>query len=724
MLKPQHASLAGHATRSPNANKSAPAIHYTAARSNDGVRMFVSNPLRRSWSCWLLVLLAWLVAPGAQAGEPTTAAQRAAFKQAYAAAQRGGSDWRTLATGLHDYPLYPYLPAAALEHDIQQIDLAAVESYLKLYPDWIPASDLRRSFLQELARRQDWRDFLALYQPGLGASLSCFALQAKLAQGGKLDFDADLAPLWSRPSLPNACDPVLGAAHAQGLLTGARLWTRIERAADAGQAGTIASLADWLPSAERTSAQRLALALRDPVGALVDAMHWGDTRHSRQAVTLALVLLARRDVDSADTVWQKLAPRFNFSGPQRDRIQRALALFHATNFDDGALARLIALPPTAQDDSTREWRARVALARMNWPAVLAAIEAMPAHLQQDGEWQYFRARALAATGHAEQAQQQFALLAGQATYFGFLAADHLQQPYAICPLTLADDPQGEQQLLSRPGLQRAFELFAVDLPALARREWARALQGADAATLRIAADLANRRGWYDRAVFTFSSGEALRLYDLRFPLASQDGLVPQAKQAGIAPAWAYAILRAESAWMSDARSSADARGLMQLLPGTAALVAKRNGLGWAGAASLYDPIVNIALGTRYLAQMAARFNGSIWLASAAYNAGPNRVDQWLAARGTLAPDLFVATMPYKETREYVARVMAFSVIYDWRLHGTAEPLALRMSPIGQAPALSDATTPRRAISCPTAMPAAASSTASALPEPSTTPARD
>ncbi len=178
------------------------------------------------------------------------------------------------------------------------------------------------------------------------------------------------------------------------------------------------------------------------------------------------------------------------------------------------------------------------------------------------------------------------------------------------------------------------------------------------------------------------------------PLASQDDVVPQAEQAGIEPVWAYGILRAESAWMSDARSGADARGLMQLLPGTAELVAKRNGLNWGGGDTLYDPTVNITLGTRYLAQMAERYNGAPWLASAAYNAGPGRVDQWLAARGTLTPDLFVATIPFKETREYVARVMAFSVIYDWRLNGKAVPLTTRLSAIGQPYGLPNASTVR------------------------------
>ncbi|HEY8682217.1 MAG TPA: transglycosylase SLT domain-containing protein, partial [Rhodanobacter sp.] len=117
----------------------------------------------------------------------------------------------------------------------------------------------------------------------------------------------------------------------------------------------------------------------------------------------------------------------------------------------------------------------------------------------------------------------------------------------------------------------------------------------------------------------------------------------------------------------------------------------------------------------YLAQLAERYNGAPWLASAAYNAGPNRVDQWLAARGTLTPDLFVATIPFKETREYVARVMAFSVIYDWRLNGNAVPLATRMSAIGQPYGLPNASTARRSIDCPATEPVSAPATASTTP---------
>jgi soluble lytic murein transglycosylase len=675
----------------------------------------------------LTVFAGWMLVSSvtAQTDNANLPSQRAAFKQAYAAASQGGDSWRALAAGLRNYPLYPYLQAASLEHDIQLIDRPTVEAYLRQYPDLIPADDLRRHFLQELARRQDWDNFQAMYQPGLGDALTCDALQAKIEDGTPLDFNKDLAALWTSPSLPSACDPVLQAAHDQGLLTRERLWARIDIAADAGKGGTISGLVQWLQGDDVQVAQRLAQALNDPAAAVAAAPSWPDTARSRQAATLALVRMARRQSISADTAWQQLQSRFQFAPTQRDSILNALAVFHATDYDSNALARLINLPPSAQTDVSREWRVRVALAEQNWSAVLAAIDAMPPAQQQNDEWLYFRARALSELGRSSEAQNVYATAAAQSSYFGYLAADHQDTSYSLCVQQPAIDPQGEQTVLAIPGMQRAFELFAVNMFKQARREWSQAMANADPQTLRQAVNLADQRGWYDRAIVTFNNGQGLHYYTLRFPLASQDGVVPQAEQAGIDPAWAYGILRQESAWMSDAQSGADARGLMQLLPSTAADVARRNGLPWDGGDSLYDPTVNIELGTRYLAQMAGRFDGAPWLASAAYNAGAGRVNQWLDARGTLPPDLFVATIPFKETREYVARVMYYSVIYDWRLHGSAASMSTRMTPIGQPYSRPDAQDPRKGITCaapPAVAPAAAAS--SSIASPSSAPATD
>jgi soluble lytic murein transglycosylase len=638
-------------------------------------------------------------------------AQRTAFIQAYASASQGDPVWKKQAAGLKHYPLYPYLEAAAIEHDIRQTSLATVRDYIQRWPHMLPADTLRHDFLRELARRQDWKGFRNLYRPGLSTTLTCYKLQADLAAGRKLTFQRDLAPLWKQASLPSACDPVLTWAHKHKLLTRERLWQRIDVAARAGRSGTVSSLAQWLHGADTRRAQRVVLALRDPARALKDAGTWRDSPRNRSTASIALRRLARNNSDQALTLWPTVRHHLHFSTRQRHAIEHDLALFSATDFAKDSQRRLRDLPPAAQSDSTRGWRLRVALAERDWQGVLDAWAAMPARQQQDSEWIYFHARALAAMGYTHAARKAYASLADQTTYFGFLAADRLHEAYTICPEHIADDPQHEQALLKNPGLDRAFELFAVNLPQLARREWTRAMRGASADTRRLAALLAYRRGWYNRTIRIFSHGDAMKLYRLRFPLARQDRVAAQSADAGIDPAWAYAIIRAESAWMTDAQSGAGAYGLMQLVPATARHLASKLKLPYRQPGDLFDPKLNIALGTHYLAQMADRYGGAPWLASAAYNAGPRQVDKWLSARGDLPPDMFVATMPFHETRDYVARVMAFSVLYDWRLYQRTLPLAQRMPRFGQPYTPPGPKSPRKAVQCAAAAPASARSTA-------------
>ena len=680
-----------------------------------------SRPLRRGHAA-LVVLAVALLAFQRVAHAGDHSGQRESFRSAWAAAQQGDPGWKTLAQGLDDDPLYPYLPAAVLEHDLANVSAAQVQDYLDRYPGLIPARDLRRDYLLLLAQRNDWTTFRAFYRPELGATLACRDIEARWAAGDKLDFERDLATLWDAPSLPNACTGALDLAAQAGLLTPARLWQRIDRAAAAGRAETLAATAQYLTNAaDRMAATRLQLALGDPQAALSQATGWPDGPRARVAVVLAVRRLARRDGDAAAAAWKQLATRFAFDSGQRDRVAATLALYRATDYQDGALATLAALPDAAQTPVTREWRVRVALAREDWPAVLAALDALDPDQQQQAEWQYWRARTLAKLDHAAQAQAQFAALARKPTFYGFLAADWLDQPYALCPLQPSVDGAQAESALDDPGLARAFEWFALDQPTLARREWAAAWPQLDAAQRLRAADLAYRRGWYDRAIFAFSDGRALRYYDQRFPLGRRHLVEQQSRAAGIDPAWTYAIIRTESAWVSNAQSGADARGLMQLLPGTAARLARADDLPYGGADDLDHATTNITLGTRYLARMAARFDGSPWLASAAYNAGPQPVERWLDARGTLAPDLFIATIPYRETRGYVESVLAFSLIYDWRLNGAPLALSARMSRIGTPFPPPDAAAARRAVRCPAATadesiaPAAAASAHSAPP---------
>jgi soluble lytic murein transglycosylase len=381
-------------------------------------------------------------------------------------------------------------------------------------------------------------------------------------------------------------------------------------------------------------------------------------------------------------------------------VLNALALYRSTSYSPDAFARLKALPAAADDDATREWRVRIALAGADYAETLAAIDRMSETQKADARWRYLRARMLGKLGRDKEAAPILADVAREANFHGFLAADWSSLPYTICQNTLAGDAKTEAALAQQSDLERAFEFRELGMLPEARREWKFAMGKLDANQRRLAADYAYRKGWYDRAVFAFSADpDSQRLYEQRFPLGMEAHVKREAAGAGIDPAWAYAIIRAESAWMTDAHSHADAYGLMQLLPGVAKKLAKSEKLPYGNAQDLFDPALNVQLGTRFLGRMADAYDGSPWLASAAYNAGQAPVGRWIDARGALEPDFFIETIPYKETREYVARVLAFSVIYDWRMHGKVLALSARMPKIGQPYRAPSDDTPRKAVTC-------------------------
>lgn len=673
-----------------------------------------TNGMCRRWRRQLLhagiIALSLVATAGWSQTAATLAQQRSAFRTAYAAAQQG-QVWQPLAKGLEAYPLYPYLEGAALQFRIAHggAPQADVDAYLARYADLIPAADVRSAELTQLATLRDWKIFEHFWQPGLGDTLTCDHLQARLAAGQHLQFDTDLAALWQKTTLPDACTPVLDAASAQGLLTPARVWARIEAAADAGRADAIRQAAAWLPAGDNAEALRIAQALQSPADLLDSAPGLADTPRNREAISRAVARLARRDEDRAAAYWQGLAGKFQFGATDRDRALAAIALYDAIALAPDALSKLAALPASAQTDATREWRVRAAVAQGDWKAAQAALAALTPEEMQHDEWRYWNARVAQYLGDTRAAQAGYASLADSATFFGFLAADRARLAYSICPQTIALDPALDRQIETTPGFARAFEFFALDLLPQARREWNRAIATLPPAQQQQAVALASRKGWYDRPVFALGKSGDLDYYALRFPLADKSRVLEASRSAGIDPAWSYAIIRAESAWQTDAHSGANARGLMQLLPATAAGIARRNGLAYDGASSLYNPAINIPLGTSYLAHLAGRFDGSEWLASAAYNAGPGNVKRWIEARGSLDPERFILAIPFNETRAYVTRVLAFATLYGWRLDGKPIAVSARMPAIGAAFDPS-AATPRAQVAC-RAPPAAPTSAA-------------
>lgn len=613
----------------------------------------------------------------AETRPPDLSGQRPAILEAFRLAEQGQFDLAAAAR-VQDHPLLPWVEATQLRHRLGSVPRREIRAALQRM-DGQPAGEwLRSAWLNHLAAKAQWTDFLADYRPQDSLEMRCAHLAARLATGRTdAQWIADGKALWLHAqSLPDRCDAPFASLQALGHINAELRWERIELALLAGQTGLARYLARELPADDAARVRDYADFIDAPQDRAAD---WPRTARSAAVAVAGLSRLARKSPDEAEARLAALAAPLGLDEAARGQVLYQVALWTVASYLPGAKARLARVPASAYDERLHEWRVREALNRRDDADALAALEAMPPAQRSDPRWQYFEARVRERLGQAGAARALYAKAAATATFHGFLAADRLGQPYALCPLEPSDDAALRARVAGQPGLVRALELHTLDrrLPAL--REWAALLRTLDDQERKVAIEFARDAHWYDRAVFTIGTEpDDLRYYSLRFPLHHESVVRREARRQGVDPAWVAAQTRAESAWMPRARSHANARGLMQLLPRTAQRTARRLGQAWSGAASLYHPETNLVLGIAHLRHELDEHGGIAYQAIAAYNAGPAPVMRWNRDRPDFDPDLWIETVTYKETREYVARVLAFSVIYDWRLDGTAVPVTERM----------------------------------------------
>jgi soluble lytic murein transglycosylase len=621
-------------------------------------------------------LLAVALAPAAPAQDTRDDARlRAAIQDA----ERGRFDAAAHA-GLRGHPAFGWVEYAALQRDLDTLAPQRGLDFLARYRGQAVAGTFRRQWLASLGRRGDWTTFRSAWDEAVDdTALRCYSLQARNAAGTLDEASVQAArAIWiaGDGSLPAACDPVFAALDARGALGPALRWERLEKAAAAWEPGVMRVAARGLPEPER--------ALAEDYAAFVESVHeralaWPKNDRSRRIAAHGLAKLGKDDPDRAESLLPRYASALGMTEAERGIVLYQVALWTVASYLPDSARRLNLVPESAYDDRLHEWRVREAMARSDWPAALAAIRRMGAAQRADSRWTYFEGRLAELTGDPVTARAKYEAAAREPQFHGFLAADRIGRPYALCPLEPPANPALRAEVARDPAIVRAMALYRVDRPSWAVREWQDALSRFDDARRQLAVAIAQDNRWYDRAVFSLGRDkpEELRLYTLRFPLHHENLIRRESARNGLDPAFVAAEIRAESTFNPAARSPADARGLMQVIPSTGAAVSRRLGRTWTGPASLYNPETNIVLGTAYLRQLLDEY-GPYYFAIAGYNAGPAPLARWKSQRPGMDPDFWIETISYRETREYVARVLAFSVIYDWRLNGDALPVSDRM----------------------------------------------
>ena len=448
-----------------------------------------------------------------------------------------------------------------------------------------------------------------------------------------------------------------------------------------------------------TKAQTLKAEPEQAAVAYVQYLRIAPTGPSAPAATegIALIYWHRDQRDRARAMFSKLIARFPESHLAPGAMLRIGRIYEEDQNYDGAraqYARLIARYPSSESAQDARFRLPWSFYMQHrYTEAAASFAEMRAHpgdaVGARDMFTYWEARAREKSGDAARAHALYGRCAASidSNYYPELARRRANAGLPDLPAAGASDPRFDPNFAAPAGavsfhVDRVLALRELGLKDLESGELKHleAHEGADA-ELRtfVLAGLQSSGAYYD-AILAASRMEKLgelshaEAERIRYPRAYWDLIATKAKGDRLDPYLVVSLMRQESWFNPDATSSSDARGLMQLLPTTASRMVRENGLAVALPVNLYDAEINVQLGTTYLKQLLAMFNGNEIRAVAAYNAGEHAVTGW-DEKFPGPDDEWVENIGYHETREYVKRVIGNTREYRMLYSGAVQSAA-------------------------------------------------
>lgn len=569
-----------------------------------------------------------------------------------------------------DHPLVGYVEYHRLRGRLPQAEPGQVLDFIERHADSPLGEWLRGQAIAQYGYAGRYGSLLAVAdgEPA-GTARQCYYYSALLGSDPQAAAEGGLALWMVGRSQPDACNNLFRALRDRGVIGEQQVWERKMLAWQDGETGLASFLGRQLGSRWEEARQAMTRLSGDFASVTrVPTCLGPECRGSGPLFAAAMHGFTRADTEAALEAWRKIAPHLPIEREHHEAIERDLIFYtlvrdirHNRGWVDGALAG-------RSDADLLELRVRAALGERDWRGVLDWLARMTPETRDDSRWHYWAARAHEQLGDSARAREAYALAAEGRNFFGFAAADRLGQPYALNLERNGFDDSYRQQVSRWPAVQRTEALLRINEPGLAASEWYAAVERGGEREARALADYAQRRGWHAKLVQTTITGRMWDALDWRFPEAYREHFLHWGRMTGVDPYLLMGIARRESAYNPEAVSPAGARGLMQVMPGTATQLARQLGISDPGAYGVLDPELNIRLGSTYIRDMLNRYSGNRLAAAAAYNAGPGRVDRWLAD----APeefDLFVESIPFRETRLYVQAVLSYRAIFESLANG-------------------------------------------------------
>ncbi len=588
------------------------------------------------------------------------------------------------AARIGNHELAAYVENYQLRMHMDDGNSEALRAFLARQDGSSVAERLRADWIRWLGKRSAWNEVEREYPKLLApeAEITCLYQQARLTRGDRSVLD-EVERLWQDMlEPPAACQPLLDALVYAQRVSLDDVWQRVRRQLEANRTGPARTTLNYLPDGELPDGRRYELTIAGPQKQLAALPpRWQDKRVLRELVAIAIQRLAAGDPRLAAAELEKRQALLR--QPEREWAWSQVALQGARRHLPETRGWYTRAGNAPLSDENAQWKVRAALRELDWGGVRDAIQAMPADLAARPEWIYWLGRAYKAGGLTSEADALFARIAGQASFYGNLADEELGRSVTPPARARAVSAEELREARDNAGLRRALTFFRLDMRTEGVREWNWSLRGLNDRQLLAAAELARRNQIWDRAINTAERTRDEHDYSLRFLAPYDEQVRSAARSQTLDDAWVYGLMRQESRFVTSARSSAGAAGLMQLMPATAKWVAKKIGLRDYHPGRVTDTQTNLLLGTSYMRLVMENLDNHPVLASAAYNAGPGRAKRWRAER-PLEGAIYAETIPFSETRDYVKKVMSNAVYYSTLFNGKPDSLKARLGTVGPA----------------------------------------
>lgn len=604
--------------------------------------------------------------------KPAYSPEQEAFLQAEEAFKQGKlSEYQKLKKSLADYSLLPYLEYQEIEEKLNKNSQQAVDHFIQTYESSPLSDQLRWNFIRLLAGAKDYDLMAQYYSFGSVTSFDCLLLSHQLKEGKPISaLSEQVANLWNvSKSQPKECDAIFEKWIDNNQLQQDVAYQRFYQTAHDGPIGLLSYLKRYLPRDEQYLADLWLKVRRNPKVVTRSNFFPGKNPEKEAPILVyAVKRLAWDDRDDAYSVWKRTQNRVPLAGAHKSEIERTLFMALATENNPKAIdLAKNSIKDHLNDALVNHWKLVTFLRTQDWKTITELYEVLPFEQQSNEQWRYWYAVALEELGRKEEAQILLADLAKERDYYGYKAATRLQLPIQLnhAPLIISEEVMSSVRQLAN--VERARELYAIGRYLDATREWRSLLSKLQTAEeIQAAAVIANEWGWYNQSILTIAKAQNWDDTNIRFPTAFKEDYINIGKQVQLPPHWLMGVARQESAYGPRAVSPAGAYGLMQVMPGTAKTFAKKFQSSYKHRSDLLDPAINIQMGSRYLQMRFEELEQNPVYASAAYNAGKSRVEQW-KQYGRYPTEIWIEAIPYTETRDYIKRVMTYRQIYALKL---------------------------------------------------------